>query len=528
MIPKNKIKKKMSINFIIVSILFGVAYWIIEAIRDVFIFGKGNLLNRIFITDPIGFWTRILVVFILLLFGIYTQSIRVKLDTHKKIKKEGKYDKTSIIWAGFIFAIAYWVIESIRDFLLHPQNSIFQNILSPNSLSFWTRFLAVCFLLLFCFYTQNLFNEIRKNEENLRLTNRRLKELDQLKSDFLSTVSHELRTPIAIMREGVSLCLNEGVGPLNPTQRKLLTDTQENIDRLNRLVTDLLDLSRIEEGKLTLRRSSVDICSIIDKVKSNYDPQAQKKEIQIITKLPAESLTLFIDEDKVTQIFNNLMSNAIRYSNGKGTVTIEVKDHEDEIECHVSDTGIGISEENINRLFSKFEQVGRLKGSGYKGTGLGLAITKGLVEKHGGKISVQSQIGVGSIFSFTLKKAPVPKILIVDDEEKIIEIIKEFLMEDQYQTVEAKDGNSALKIATSEKPSLIILDMKLPGMNGYEVLGRLKQDQRTQNIPLIIMSAFSIDRERLNSYKNHAVFPIITKPFDRETLRSKIKEILVE
>jgi len=526
MVQKIKIRKKMTINFIFVSLLFGVAYWIIEAIRDVFIFEKGNLFNRIFITDPVGFWTRILVVLILLLFGIYTQSIRTKLDIKKETKE--KYAKTNIIWAGIIFAIAYWAIESIRDLLLHPENTIFQTILSPNTLSFWTRFLAVCFLLLFCFYTQNLFNERRKNEENLKLTNRRLKELDQLKSDFLSTVSHELRTPIAIMREGVSLCLNEGVGSLNPTQRKLLNDTQSNIDRLNRLVTDLLDLSRIEEGKLTLRRSSVDICSIVDKVKSNYDPQAQKRGIQIVTKLPERPLTLFVDEDKVTQIFNNLMSNAIRFSNENGSITIEIIDNENDIECHVSDTGIGISEENINRLFSKFEQVGRLSGSGYKGTGLGLAITKGLVEKHGGTIHVRSSVGAGSTFTFTLKKPPIPKILIVDDEEKIIEIIQEFLMEDKYQITEAKDGHSALEKAISEKPSLIILDMKLPGMNGYEVLGRLKHDKRTQNIPLIIMSAFSVDRKRLDGFNNHTVFPIIAKPFDREILRSKVKEILAE
>ena len=524
-----KRQEKYSVNFIIVSCIFGVFYWIIESIRDVFIFEKGTLLSRIFITDSMEFWTRILVVLILLLFGIYTQSLRVKMDMHEKTEEDQKYNQMGIVWAGFAFAGAYWIIESIRDLLLYPHNNLLKTILSPNSISFWTRLLAVCFLLLFCFYTQNLFNERKRKEDSLKETNRKLKELDQLKSDFISTVSHELRTPIAIMCEGVSLCLEGHAGKLNPTQRKLLTDTHENIDRLNRLVTDLLDISRIEEGKITFRKSSVQLCDIIDKLKSEYELQAQKKEIQIITKLPDTPLKLFADKDKVTQIFSNLLSNAVRYTNYGGSITIEIKDNPDQIECRVSDTGIGISEEDMGKLFKKFIQIGRVAGSGYKGTGLGLAITKGLVEKHGGRICVQSKPGKGSTFNFTLKKLPFPKVLIVDDEQNIIEIIKELLIEDDYEFIEAHDGLSALRKAASEEPSLIILDIKLPDMNGYEVLGRLKQDKRTQHIPLIIMSAFGIDKEKLVHFdNNHTVFPVIQKPFDRELLRSKVNEMVAQ
>ena len=150
----------------------------------------------------------------------------------------------------------------------------------------------------------------------------RLKELDQLKSDFLSTVSHELRTPIAVMRGGVSLCLDGIAGKLTDTQEDLLTDTLDNIDHLTRLINDLLDVSKIEAGKITLRRSSVDLCDVVRKIHKGFDLQAKEKGLHLITDLSTESIKLFVDGDKVTQIFNNLVSNAIRYTKPNGNITL--------------------------------------------------------------------------------------------------------------------------------------------------------------------------------------------------------------
>jgi CheY-like chemotaxis protein len=328
------------------------------------------------------------------------------------------------------------------------------------------------------------------------------------------------------MREGVSLCMEEGVGPLNPVQRKLLTDTQNNIDRLSRLVSDLLDISKIEEGKLRLRRSSVDLVALVQMVCEGYRSQANKKGIQLEKHLMEKPLFLYLDEDKVNQIFNNLIDNALRYTHAGGKITLSLKDQSDFVGCTVSDTGIGIAEENLPKLFSKFQQVGRVDGPGYKGTGLGLAICKGLVEKHGGKIEVQSIRGEGTIFHFTLKRIPFPKLLIVDDDENVIEIVKNLLADDHYRFIQAMDGEEAIEYARKDLPSLILLDMKLRTASGYEVIGRLKQDRRTQHLPILIMSAFPVDKERLNQLNENAVIPTITKPFEPVELRNKVRDML--
>jgi len=372
------------------------------------------------------------------------------------------------------------------------------------------------------------FGKSKRVEKTIKKANGKPGKLDQLKSDFLSTVSHELRTPIAIMREGVSLCLDGIAGEITENQRELLTDTLENIDRLSRLVTDLLDVSRIEAGKITLRRSSVDLCGVVRKIYHSLKNQAREKNVRLKMDLPGESLKLYVDEDKVTQIFTNLISNAIRFTESGGQVTIGVREKESGVECSVSDTGIGIAEEDISKLFSKFEQFGRVEGPGYKGTGLGLAIAKGLAEKHGGKIWVESELGKGTTFWFTLGKVPFPKILIVDDEQQIVGLIKKFLKTDDYRFVETYRGEETVEKAQTQKPYLIILDMKLPGISGYEVIGRLKQDTRTYSIPILIISGYQVDEEQLVQVNPHTAIPVIKKPLRQDELRNKVKSLLVD
>ncbi len=351
-----------------------------------------------------------------------------------------------------------------------------------------------------------------------------LQELDRLKSEFISMVSHELRTPLAVMHGGVSLCLDGIAGELNDTQKDLLHDTLENIDQLTRMITDLLDISKIEAGKIALHRNVTDIGEIARKSQKNLAQKAREKNIILKSDIPDKTLSLYADRDKLMQIFSNLISNAIRYTGEKGEIWIRIEEKGDEYLCCVKDTGIGISADNMKRLFSKFEQFGRTEGPGYKGTGLGLAICKGFVEKHGGRIWAESELGKGSIFHFTVKKTGMPTVLIVDDEKNVVDVVQRFLSGGEYRFLQAYSGEEACKIAAKEKPSVILLDLIMPGMDGYEVITRLKSQEETKNIPIMIISASRIDQEKLNLNENS--IPVLSKPIVPDALIASVKQML--
>lgn len=355
----------------------------------------------------------------------------------------------------------------------------------------------------------------------------KLKELDQFKSDFISTVSHELRTPIAIMRGGVSLCLDGIAGELNSKQQDILNDTLENIDRLNRLVTDLLDVSKIEAGKLSIRRSSVDLKKIAEKIKRDFLSQISEKGLQFILDISEKPLLAYLDKDRIIQIFTNLVSNSIRFTE-EGSITLKIEDDDRYIKCAVSDTGVGISKENIPKLFSKFEQFGRVEGPGYKGTGLGLTITEALVNKHGGTIRVDSEFGKGTCFHFTLEKIPFPTIMVVDDSEKIVDLIKRFLKIKGYNSFGVFNGRIAVEKAVTERPAAIIIDLMLPELNGYEVIEELKKNKKTADIPVIIVSGCEVDYDHIERINSKLKISVLEKPINYEKLTALVENIAVQ
>jgi PAS domain S-box-containing protein len=661
---------KRQLSLIWSGFLFGLLYWILESVRDVLVFEKGTLIERIFTPDYTSFWYRLLVVCILVLYSIYVASVRKSMDGGGN--GFAKFlEKMGIVGASMAFGGFYWILESVQDYLLLNEGDIFDYILTPDPMRFWMKMLAVSFICLFSLYARNLINERRKAEETLKKTrvkleklieertseltesnsrlqqevrdrkkaekalalskksfhnivergvdaivvkdeegnvcfvnsaveslfgrqadtfigrkfefpmtvgetseleiehkdgkklvsemrvvatewegrpacmaslrditerkrieeqlkqaNQKLRKLDEMKSDFISTVSHELRTPVAIMRQGISVCLDGVAGDITDKQNELLSNIMENIDRLDRLVTDLLDISKIESGKVKLRLSAIDIEKVLEKIKTNFYSKAKKKGIQFRIEQSEKHITLFGDEDKIIQIFNNLVSNAIRFTFSGGSITIRVEEKIDMIGCCVEDTGIGISRKDMPKLFSKFEQFGRVIDSEYMGTGLGLAIAKGLVEKHGGKIWVESEQGKGTTFYFTLKKTAAPKILICDDEPEVVDVIKRFLKEDNYELIEAKNGKQAVEMAQSQKPSLVVLDLMIPGLNGYQVIERLKQNKCTKDIPVLLLSGYAVDEERLDQIDSRTNYLFIEKPIQSDALRYNVREML--
>ncbi len=232
----------------------------------------------------------------------------------------------------------------------------------------------------------------------------REKEIDRTKTEFISTVSHELRTPLTSIREGVAQVYEGILGPVNDDQKEFLNIALEEVDRLAAIINDLLDISKIEAGKIVLRKSWVDLRELVEQVVFSYQSLVRNKQIELKAVLPDGMIEIFCDPDKVKQVVTNLLTNAYKFTNEGGRITVCVETLGDDVRVSVEDSGIGISEENCAKIFEKFVQVGRTAGPGIKGTGLGLAISKNLVEIHQGKIWVESKVRQGSRFIFTLPK----------------------------------------------------------------------------------------------------------------------------
>jgi signal transduction histidine kinase len=230
------------------------------------------------------------------------------------------------------------------------------------------------------------------------------KEIDKVKSELISNVSHELRTPLSTIKEGIALVFDGALGPVQEGQKDMLARVKNNIDRLTRLINDLLDISKIEAGRLELHKSSVNITSLAKEVCSSFQNQLKNKNIQLVNRMREVVTPLYVDPDRISQVLTNLIANSIKFTPGNGRIELGIKDEEREVEISVKDTGIGIARENIAGLFDRFAQFNRVYGPGERGTGLGLAISKEIVEMHGGKIWVESETGKGSIFRLRLPR----------------------------------------------------------------------------------------------------------------------------
>ena len=244
-----------------------------------------------------------------------------------------------------------------------------------------------------------------KDSKKLRLT---IKTEDQLKSDFVSTVSHELRTPLTALEEGLSLVLDGVVGHVDDEARRLLTIAKNNADRLKALINDLLDISKLEAGKMLLRRTACDLPALVVGLMDTFQFLVRKKQISFNTEFDPELPFALADKSRVLQVLVNLVGNAVKFvpENGRITVRMNVWNQSGPlgpyILTEVIDNGLGIPEDDIPHVFDKFHQVNRPTGPGIKGTGLGLSIARYLVEIQKGKIWVKSKVGKGATFMFTL------------------------------------------------------------------------------------------------------------------------------
>ncbi len=246
--------------------------------------------------------------------------------------------------------------------------------------------------------------ELLKTAAELEKANINLQQLDQMKSEFISTVSHEIRTPLTSIREGVSLVQEKALGSLNKKQDKFMEIVQKNVNRLSGLIHDILDLSQLEVGKLELQRKAVDLSQIIKETVDSMQTMALKRKIRIETSFGKNLPRVYADEYRVSQVLFNLIGNAIKFTAEDGMIAVGAFQvpNEDSVHVSVVDTGKGMAKEEIGDIFNKFHQIGREVGPGYHGTGLGLPICQEIVQHHGGKVWAESELGRGSKFTFTL------------------------------------------------------------------------------------------------------------------------------
>ena len=244
--------------------------------------------------------------------------------------------------------------------------------------------------------------KLESNVNELKIKNEELKALDRLKDEFVYTVSHEFRLPLTIIQESIRQ-INEGMfGEINDQQKKYFNMSLRNIDRLKAMIDNILDISKIEGGRLKLSKKTFDMNTLIKEIISDFKQKAESKGLQLLSVLPSSPVQLQADKDKITQVLINLTGNACKFTS-KGSIVISLCEKGNLIECCVADSGIGIAAGDIPHLFSKFHQVGRWGGP-EKGTGLGLAISKNIIELHHGEIRVESKEETGTKFIFTLPK----------------------------------------------------------------------------------------------------------------------------
>lgn len=372
-------------------------------------------------------------------------------------------------------------------------------------------------------------------------------EVDRMKSDFVSIVSHELRTPLTSINGYLDLVLMGASGLINMQQRSFLTIARDNAERLNELVTDLLDISRIESGKIELSVEVVSVVKVIEQVASSLHKEYSDRGLGLKVDLQPDLPEIFGDRGRVTQIILNLLSNAYKYTS-HGGATVQAKVVGNAIQVDVIDTGIGISLQDQEKLFTRFFRAEDAMVRQQPGTGLGLHITKSLVEMHGGRIWLASQPGAGSTFSFTL---PLPAgsvwgldeaerqvqvvvpgaspgstptglhVLMGYDEPDVAHLVQSQLEREGYRVTAVTEAAQVVEAACQLNPDVIILDL-VRDVDGLTVLSQLKAEPLSRNIPVVVVSGVPDAEQSLAL----GAADYLVKPFEEAELLARVQQVL--
>ena len=489
-----------------------------------------------------------------------------------------------LIQRFFIPSFISFILASTSN--LYSQEVIHNfEVLTPIWLTGWAfaGYFIILLLLIFSL-ARAIFNRMKLkhqlNYEHLELS--RQKELAHLKSTFYTNISHDLRTPLTLIIGPIEKWLRK---IKNEDLRNDLKMIQKNSNRMLSLINQLFDLSRIDSGEMELKIQPVNIVEILKDLAISFSSLAEQKEINLSFTASQDSIILYIDRDKFGNIMTNLLHNAFKHTSANGKIAISVfikrPDDNDDlsnqfVDIIIRDTGEGIPREHIDNIFDRFYQVKDVYGNSNEGTGLGLSLVRELTELHHGTVKVKSQVNRGSTFtlSFPLGKThdtigameniispelqtelsyqpdiehnipamsnindqvqeskseklkDAPQLLIVEDNADIRTYLRKCL-DHMYKIAEAKNGIEGLEIAGRIDPDLIISDIMMPEMDGYEMCRRIKNDELTSHIPVILLTARTTIEDKIGGLEMGAD-DYIFKPFDSLELATRVKNLIAQ
>ena len=367
------------------------------------------------------------------------------------------------------------------------------------------------------------------------------RELDRLKTEFLSTISHELRTPLTSVKGALGLIRGGAAGALSSDMRELLEIGLSNTERLIHVINEVLDISQLERGQARMRPGSLSLAQSVVRATRGVATRAESQRLTIETKLPENLPAVKADPKRVEQVLVNLLSNAIKFSPPGERVIVSAQAEDKMVVVSVRDFGRGMSKEFQQRLFTKFEHARGALTRESQGAGLGLAICRHIVDAHGGRIWVESEEGRGSTFYFSLpaverqgptrllvgkqEEAPLPTrrlILVIDDDEDTARVISYVFETQGHRVISAQNGREAIELARKHRPDLLTLDMLMPDMDGYAVLQTLRSNEETRKIPIICIS---VEADPSLAISRGADY-YLEKPLDIEKLREVAQRAL--
>jgi signal transduction histidine kinase len=419
--------------------------------------------------------------------------------------------------------------------------------------------------------------ELDKNKRELEESNRKLVELDRLKSRFFANISHEMRTPLTLLLAPMESLMRRFERSLDSNARELLTTMHANGMRLLKLINDLLDLIRLEAGRMDVKSEPLAVADFIKGLASAVRQMAENKHIQFETHVDGQLDVILADREKLEKILLNLLFNALKFTPSDGQIWLRVEKQGDDFVLIVRDTGVGIAEKSLPFVFDRFWQADSSSKRKFQGVGIGLALVKEMVEMLSGSVTVQSQEGKGTTFTVrlpyqkaeaaakneTLAPAPVedgaaseewlanlyrraelfpassskrdritsvqsvghkPVVLVADDEPDMRQFLKTELDED-YNVLEAADGLQAVEKTEQFLPDIILLDMMMPGMDGLEVCQEMRRREATVNIPIILLTARADEETKFNALEMGAN-DFLAKPFSSTELQARIKNLI--